>query len=134
MKPKLKTNTKTTIPLQDWNAFIKEIYGKPYSFQQQEGCRDKGIYTIYIPETLPKENEDYGYDYDPSTPEKELCGVPLTVWLSRDPKQPLEGQKYDFELEIWWFRQFYPYIEELEEDLARKGLLDPGEYTIIIDW
>jgi hypothetical protein len=134
MKPKLKRSTLTTISLRDWNSFIKEVYGKPYSFQQQEGCRSKGYFYIHIPEFPPEEKEDYGYEYDPATPEKSLQGVPLDVWLARDPNLPFNGQEYDIQLEFWWHRNFYPWIEELCDDLSKKNLLEPGDYAIIIDW
>jgi hypothetical protein len=132
-KPKLRTNTVATISVQDWNAFVIEVYGRPYNFQQQDGCRMRGqfrlsVYNEYDPDW------DNGYDND-TIPEdvntEEMC-VSLKGWLARDPKQPLPNQEYDYWLSTWWERNFYPNIEILAQDLCHRGLLAPGKYLILI--
>jgi hypothetical protein len=54
--------------------------------------------------------------------------------LNRDPKKPIPNQKYDFELEMWWTRNFYPSVEMVANDLHKKGLIEAGDYVINIDW
>jgi len=61
-------------------------------------------------------------------------GVSFKAWLARDPKQKLEGQEYDYELSLWWDRNFYPDVQMVANDLHAKGLLESGEYLIDIDW
>lgn len=61
-------------------------------------------------------------------------GVKFEVWLARDPNQPITNQKYDWELELFWERNFYPDIHTLANDLHSKGLIEAGDYLINIDW
>ena len=61
-------------------------------------------------------------------------GVKFAVWLARDPKQPLKDQKNDFQLSLWWDRNFYPDVQTVANDLHAKGLLASGDYVIDIDW
>lgn len=39
----LKYTNKKVISVQDWDELVQETYGKPYSFQQQNGCQDREI-------------------------------------------------------------------------------------------
>lgn len=133
--PKLRTNTVTTISVQDWDKFVTEVYGKPYSFQQQDGCKDRGTYHLDVSEEYePDWNAGYDNDTIPEDADTQEMCVSLKGWLARDPKTPLRNQKYDFELSSWWERNFYPNIEVLAQDLCHRGLLKPGKYLIIIDW
>ena len=55
---KLKTKKVKLVSLQDWNNLVREVYGKPYSFQQQDDCMPRGtIYRLEVP------NEEY-QDFD----------------------------------------------------------------------
>lgn len=130
---KLRTNVVTTISVQDWDEFVTETYGKPYSFQQQDGCRSRGTYNLDVSDEY---DPDWaaGYDTIPDDVDTDEMCVSLKVWLARDPKTPLRNQKYDFQLSSWWERNFYPNIEVLAQDLCRRGLLKLGKYLIIIDW
>lgn len=130
----LKYENKRVVSVQDWNKLVEETYGRPYNFQQQNGCQQRGIYTIEIPDP------DGGYDTDVETiPEivngPEEC-VSFKAWLARDPKQPLSEEKHpsDFGLRLWWYRNFYPDIHLIADDLYAKGLIEAGEYQINIDW
>lgn len=115
----------------DWDALVQETYGRPYTLQQQEGCQDRG--NIHL--TVPDDDNDEGMnDSIPEIVNHEEMGVKFAVWLARDPKQPLEGQKYDFDLSLWWDRNFYPDLQTVANDLHAKGLLEAGEYKINIDW
>jgi len=70
----------------------------------------------------------------------EEMGVSFEAWLKRDPKQKLgpdgrgRSQSEDYCTKMWWERSFYPSLDMILNDLHDKGLIDAGEYTIIIDW
>lgn len=53
----LNIQTKKVIEVDDWNEFVKEFYGKPYNFQQQDGCKDRGVFHLEVP-------SKYTYDDD----------------------------------------------------------------------
>lgn len=132
---KLKTNTRTTIDLHDWNTFVQETYGRPYDFQQQDGCKDRGTEYFTVDEVFePVEEDTYDNDTIPEDVDTQEMGVSFKGWLARDPKQPLIKQEYDFELDSWWTRNFYPSLDMVVNDLHSKGLLKPGQYMIVIDW
>lgn len=128
---KLKTRTETVIDVGDWDKLVKKVYGRPYSFQQQDGCKDRGSFRFKIPD-----EDDYDYENDiiPEIVNHDRMGVSFAAWLKRDPKQKLPNQQADYELELWWERNFYPRIDMIINDLYKRGLLDAGEYTIDIDW
>ena len=135
--PKLKYETKRYVSVSDWDTFIKKVYGRPYSFQQQEGCQSRGVRPLSVPELseLPEDPNDWEQHevFDPEKPEA-CMGVPFDTWIARDPKEPYKGMEYDFQLEFWWKRNFYPHTDMLVQDLVKRGLLKPGEYLIRIDW
>lgn len=126
----LKYSTRRTVDLQEWDGLVQETYGRPYSFQQQDGCKSRGIYTF----TVPGEAYDFENDTLPEVVNSDDMGVSFKAWLARDPKQALLNQKYDWTCEMWWQRNFYPSIEMIANDLHARGLIEPGTYTIIIDW
>lgn len=112
---------------------VEETYGRPYKFQQQDGCRDRGIVSITIPD------EDYDEDMNDSIPENinsAEIGVKFKVWLERDPEQPLSNYEGTPEvgLRLFWERNFYPDIQTVANDLYDKGLIEAGDYFINIDW
>lgn len=115
----------------DWNELVTKTYNRPYDFQQQDGCKDRGIYNLTVPS---KETNDFENVEVPEVVNDEEMGVSFAAWLARDPKKPLPDEPEDFYLRIWWWRNFYPSIEMVANDLHAKGLLKAGEYTINIDW
>lgn len=129
---KLKYENIKIVELNEWDKFVQKIYGKPYSFQQQDGCQPRGIYRLTVPSNNSIDNEMHD-----SIPEKvngDKMGVKFNVWLKRDSKQPIKNQKYDWELILFWKRNFYPNIDTVANDLYNKGLIEKGEYIINIDW
>lgn len=114
----------------EWNELVQKTYQRPYNFQQQDGCKDRGTFYFNIP---IEGTEDYGDDIEDSIDTDEM-GVAFDIWLARDPKQPLKDQKYDFDLRLWWERNFYPDVSMIIADLEGKGILEPGEYMIDIGW
>jgi len=128
----MRIQTVQMIHVSDWDKLVEETYGRPYSLQQQDGCQSTGL--VYL--TVPKEEDD-DLDMHAEIPEEingpTMC-VEFAAWLERDPAKPLADQEYDWELTMWWERNFYPALQIVANDLYRKGLLEEGEYTINIDW
>lgn len=122
-----------TIKLIDINVFNKlviETYGKPYNFQQQEGCKSRGLEYVSVPDD-PK---DYENDTIPEIVNHPETGVSFKAWLERDPNQLLSGNSSIFSLNLWWTRNFYPDVSMILNDLHSKGLIEAGDYAIDIDW
>lgn len=115
----------------EWDKLVQETYKRPYTFQQQERCRDRGTFYITIP---VKNAEDFENDTVPEIVNHDKIGVSFEAWLNRDPKKPIFNQEYDFELEMWWQRNFYPSVEMVANDLHKRGLIEAGDYVINIDW
>lgn len=132
----LKYNKRKFVEVQDWDDLVKKTYGKPYSFQQQNGCQARGTFRLEVPSKYIEDDE-----MNDSIPEEvngEIMGVKFATWLARDPKQPLKDEKEDgksdWMINLFWERNFYPDINTLANDLHKKGLLEAGEYVINIDW
>jgi hypothetical protein len=127
----IKYKTKRIIDVQDWDDLVEKTYGKTYSFQQQEGCKSRGVVNFNVPE---EGYDDEMNDVIPEVVNGEEMGVKFKVWLDRDPKQPIPNQMYDWELNLFWKRNFYPDFQTLANDLHKKGLIESGEWSINIDW
>ena len=126
----MKIRIEQVIEVSEWDKLVTETYGRPYSYQQQDGCRSRGIFRFSVPD----EAEDYERDSVPEVVNHAERGVSFAAWLARDPKAPLANGSADFSLKLWWKRNFYPDIQMIANDLCEKGLLKPGEYTLNIDW
>lgn len=135
----MKFKTIRSISVQEWDDLVEKTYGRSYSFQQQDGCKARGTFEFSVPVDCP---EEYDYEND-SLPEKvngDDMGVSFKAWLARDPKLMLvnSDDKYDrthaFSRELFWKRNFYPAVEMVIDDLHKKGLIEEGEYQIVIDW
>jgi hypothetical protein len=127
----LRYTTVKTIDLSDWDEIVERTYGRPYSFQQQDGCKERQNVRIRIPDTE-------FYDYENGTVEETVNGpeegVSFAAWLARDPKQGLPGREDAWGLELWWHRNFYPDVQMVANDLYERGLVEAGDYQIVIDW
>ena len=129
----IKFKNKQVIDVGDWNNLVESTYGKPYNFQQQDGCKERGIHDI----TVPDGAYDFENDIIPEEVNGEEMGVSFAAWLARDPTQKLDtdddwGREYG--LNLFWRRNFYPDVQMIANDLHAKGLIPDGEYTIDIDW
>lgn len=136
----------------DWDNLVSEVYGKHYEFQQQNGCRSRGLFKL----TIPSKNSNDEYMND-SIPEvinyEDKMGVKFDVWLSRDSKSPLNPSEKELKecpyyygedrdewcssksnISTFWERNFYPDIYTLANDLHEKGFIEKGQYFINIDW
>lgn len=141
------------IEVRDWDELVSDTYGKPYNFQQQEGCQPRGMINIIIPD------ETYEEEMNDSIPEVingDEMGVKFDVWLKRDPNTPLNPSEDEFKecnyywgetaqdeiewkedkgnINMFFERNFYPDLQAVANDLHKKGLIDTGEYSIRIDW
>lgn len=128
---KIKTRTETIIDVYDWDKLVKETYGKPYNFQQQEDCRDRGMYTLQVPSC---DTYDYERDSVPEIINGCKMGVSFKSWLDRDPNKPVGKDIGKHGITLWWHRNFYPHEYIIANDLYNKGLIDEGSYLIEVDW
>jgi hypothetical protein len=51
----MKIKTINQIDVDDWDRLVSETYGKPYTFQQQDGCKGRGVETITVPVKNPED-------------------------------------------------------------------------------
>lgn len=129
----MKTRTETVIDASEWDKLVSTAYGRPYKFQQQNDCRNRGNFRLTVPDAA----EDYENDSVPEIVNGPGMGASFKSWLARDPKQPLSGdggRKEQWAIDLWWARNFYPNIQMVANDLHSRGLLKEGQYTIDIDW
>jgi hypothetical protein len=131
----MKINKVNMINVSEWDKLVKDTYKRPYCFQQQDGCKDRGTFPITVPEFA----DDYENDTVPEEVNHEEMGVSFKAWLNRDPKSPLKDEEEgsdteQWEIDMWWDRNFYPNIQMIANDLQERGLLDAGDYVINIDW
>lgn len=122
--------TKTVIESQEWDALVEKTYGRTYNLQQQDGCRSRGTLEI----TVPSDADDYERETVPEEVNHETMGVSFKAWLARNPNKKLPDQDADYQLELWWKRNFYPDVQMVANDLHAKELLAAGNHTILIDW
>ena len=137
MKPKIKIQTEKTITVEEWDRVVEKVYGKPYSYQQQDGCKQRGRELLCVYGDM-KEPFNFTKNTIPEIVNGKAMGVSFKAWLARDPKQPLVNDRETisdkWQVELWWQRNFYPSVEMIAQDLHKRGIIEPGEYHIIIDW
>lgn len=126
----IKIQTKQIIDMQDWDSLVIKTYGRLYCFQQQDGCKERGNFSI----TIPDGAEDYENDSVPDVINGQEMGVSFAAWLARNPKE-WNGKNEDRRfLDMFWERNFYPDVQMIANDLHAKGLIPAGDYVIEIDW
>lgn len=126
----MKFKTEKIISLQDWDELVQKTYGRIYSFQQQDGCKDRGMFRFSVPNSETFDFENNSIVEQVNGPE---MGVSFKSWLERDPKRKIPNQKYDWKLDLFWQRNFYPEFQMVANDLCAKGFIEPGNYIIEID-
>ncbi len=126
----MKIQTKKVIDVSDWDEAVVATYGRPYKFQQQNGCQERGTFGLSAPGDVDGEWPDTV----PEIVNHDEMGVNFAAWLARDPGQPLADGRTSYSLQLWWERNFYPPIQAVANDLSSKGLLEAGDYLIDIDW
>ena len=130
----INAHTIQTISVQDWDDLVEETYGRPYSFQQQDGCKERGVdyFTVPIDDPFDFENESITEETN-----GDEMGVSFAAWLARDPTQQLDAEdEWDrtHGLSLFWRRNFYPTLDMIANNLHGRGLIPAGEYQIVIDW
>lgn len=131
MPKPLKFAIKQCISCSDLDALVEQVYGRPYCFQQQDGCKDRGTDHVTVPVKVP---EDYENTTIPEEINGQEMGVSFAAWLARDPKEWNGDETDKTYLSMFWERNFYPNVEMVLNDLHAKGFLEAGEYVIEIDW
>jgi hypothetical protein len=144
------------IKVNDWDKLVSDTYGRPYSFQQQDGCQGRRTFHITIPDEYYEDEEMHDKIPEVINDEHEM-GVKFDVWLKRDPNEPLNPSKKELKdcnyycwgkteedekkwkedkghIYLFWERNFYPNIQAVANDLHQKGLIEKGSYVINIDW
>jgi hypothetical protein len=134
-KPTLKLNKVTLIEENEFSDFVSEVYGRPYRYQQTEGCLEKGTVKFSVPY-----ERYFKPDYKENVNDSGNINKPVRFreWLSRDPKEKppvglFNGDSYWY-ISLFWNRHFYPYFGDLIDDLHKKGYVEEGEYILRIDW
>lgn len=127
----LNIQTKQVISESDWSDFVSKHYGRPYQYQQQDGCQERGNFYLNVPS---EDDNSEMNDEIPETLETNEMGVKFEKWLERDPLSPVGDETQDWIIAMWWERNFYPDIQIVANDLYEKGLLEAGKYIIEIDW
>ena len=108
------------IELAEFDSLVKETYKKPYSLQQQEGGMERHLLRIAVPVEEPEDHQDGD------------MGVSFETWLNTSLETfPFE---YEYQMEFFWEREFYPPLEMIVNDLFNQGLMEAGEYGIDINW
>lgn len=127
---KLIINNSKVISEIDWSNFVSHFYGRPYRFQQQNGCYERGNFYL----SVPSEPDCDMNDQIPETLETEEMGVKFEKWFERDPKMAVGEMTSEWEIALWWERNFFPDIQDVANDLYKRGELPAGEYVIDINW
>lgn len=123
------------IDVDDFDNFVEETFGRPYCFQQQDGCKDRGTFEFSIPQIWGC--EDFDNDTIPEVVNGDVRGVSFKAWLARDPQQKLDTEdEWDREhgLDLFWNRSFYPSVDMIIDYIEKNKILPEGNYQIKIDW
>ena len=93
----IKSKTVNVIDLGDWDELVRTTYGKLYSFQQQDGCQDRGTYDFEVPSRWGV--DDFENETLPEEVNGEEMGVSFKAWKDRDPKE--HSFEYDWENDMF---------------------------------
>jgi hypothetical protein len=126
----IRVKNQKVIDVGDFDALVEKTYGRPFSFQQQDGCKERQ--RVHI--TVPEHDNDFQNDTIPEEVNGEEMGVSFAAWLARDPKAWSVADDYPWRVRMFWERNFYPDVQMVVNDLHAKGLFPAGEYVIDIDW
>lgn len=126
----IKIETKQVISVQDFDDLVVATFGRPYNFQQQEGCQERQRVAI----TIPEETDDFENDTVPEEINGDIMGVSFKAWLARDPKEWNGDPRDATHLDLFWERNFYPSIQMVANELHARGLIPAGDFVIDIDW
>jgi hypothetical protein len=125
-----KVKKEKVISVFDWDNLVCKTYNKIYSFQQQDGCQERG--KTYI--TIPDQDSDYINDAITDEVNGYEMGVSFAAWLARDITEWNNPNDTKNLIKYFWYRNFYPELQTVANDLHAKGLIPEGKYIIEIDW
>ncbi len=80
--------SKIVMSVQEQDKLVCKTYGKFYNFQQQDGCKERGVHYLSVPEPA----EDFEKDSIREVVNGDEMGVSFKAWLARDVKQTLAHQ------------------------------------------
>lgn len=129
----LKFSTVRCVGVLDWDDFVTCVYGKPYMFQQQDGCKSRGVEYFSVPSN-DWDGDEFENTHIPFEVNGAEMGVSFESWLKTSPEDTRKHFNDDFENDLFWKRNFYPGLEMVVNDLHKKGLLEEGDYLIDIYW
>lgn len=132
---KIKIETVKKILSYELDDFIRKLYGKPYCFQQQAGCMERGNHYIEIIDpALYKPHSGFPDSVEETINGNDMC-VSFKSWLETNPEEHKKRNEWSDALtKLFWQRNFYPCLEDIMQDLCKRGHIEPGEYMIEIDW
>jgi hypothetical protein len=107
----------TLIHESEFSKLVREIYGRPYQFQQQGDMMGQNTIRRF---SVPA--EPMGDHWQ---------AVPLQEWLDATPPADEPG---NFKERLRWLREFYPEMEDIVNDLHARGLIEKGDYALHIWW
>lgn len=135
----LSTSTWTVIDADEFSDLVTATYGRPYCLGRQADTM--GVDRLVFIQ-VPNRGE---HDSDP---------VAFQQWLDADPQAPIKNPRYD-DFVAWaqqqptpqhlpaeyfqpgedthskyWELNMIPPFGDVIDDLAKRGLLTPGEYVI----
>lgn len=125
----IKTRDVKVIDCSVWDLLVRETYEKPYALQQQDGCMPRGNINIRIPD---ESYDDEMNDTIPVDVQSEVMGVKFDVWKNTGPNE--FNFEFEWESRLFWKRNFYPDLQTVANDLHNKGLIEAGDYMIVVDW
>jgi hypothetical protein len=130
----IKYRNKKVISVGDFDNLVIETYGKPYSFQQQDGCKERGSFDFSIPDKWGF--KDFENTEIPFVVNGDEMGVSFETWLNTTEEDINKhfNPNHRWKADLFWSRNFYPSVNMIIEDLHKKGLIEEGDYTIDIDW
>lgn len=126
----LHFKTEKIVSDHDWDELVMKVYGRPYAFQQQDGCKNRGLFRFNVPDSA----EDFINDSVPEKLNGEEMGVSFKAWMERDPAEPINNENEKWAIDLFWQRNFYPNIQMIANDLYARDLIEAGNYVIEIDW
>ena len=98
----MNTRMVEMVDVQEWDKLVRDTYGKPYSFQQQDGCKAREIVDIEVPSKYVNDYPNSSIIEKVNGPEE---GVSFKSWLDRDPKTEMKDEKDGSRwLDMFWHR------------------------------
>ena len=56
----MEMTTEKVIQVQEWDRVVQETYGRQYGFQQQDGCKQPGVFRLTVPDEADRNSPPDG--------------------------------------------------------------------------